>query len=413
MRIYCVTVPCYTAISDLVSTPPVRSAVDAANRLNPPRPQRPSNESFVELQSALEGSGQNRKVVFAMCAYARAIGRTLVEPCVRAWRIDPCDATGATPLSTWYDVRELRKVCNIVNASIAAAALARIPFGVTRRHVHVGYFGRWRPDAPGTSLEDPAAALLSFDMVARSEVFDGDRLGLWTVIRRHHPMGSELWRFRSTVCKADPNCLDSYFPVVSGVSAALLTAFSSMHNLSDGAYDVYQWRSEQGPGIVFASSHARGLQRYDACARTLATAIRERATVSGRPIVLVSDIPFGKVTLSPSYAGKTPFLGRVRALLQPLVLKVDTTPGNWSGGVLWHADMHLFKHAAEAFQCTRPNSSVCRVCAQSAESSSSTWLAGQRSHAGRKSHVSWLDGLDEARAKQLEADMSELEGSQD
>ena len=106
-------------------------------------------------------------------------------------------------------------------------------------------------------------------------------------------------------------------------------------------------------------------------------------------------------------------MGRVRALLQPLMLKVDTTPGNWSGGGLWHADMHLFKHAAEAFQCTRPNSSVCRVCAQSAESSSSTWLAAQRSHAGRKSHVSWLDGLDEARAKQLEADMSELEGSQD
>ena len=390
----------------------MQSVVDAGHRLNPPRPQRASNESFLELRSALEGSGQNRKVVLAMCAYAHAIGRTFVEPCVRNGRIEPCETSGAMPLSAWYDLLALRKVCNIVDASHVATALARIPFGVTRRNVRVGWFGAWTAGAPGTTLEDPAAALLTFEIVARSEVYDADRLGLWTTIRRHHPAGHDLWHVRGALCATDPHCLDSYFPVKHGLSRALLATFRSRHNLSDAAYDVFHWRSEQGPGTILASNRSRALQQFAACAHALVMAVKEHAKLAGRPIVLVSDIPFGNATLSPSYAyaDRLHFLRRARTLLQPHVLKLDTTPGSWGGDALWHADMHLFSHAAESFQCVATNSSVCRTSSQSAESASSAWLAAQRHRAGRATHSSWLDGLDKMRVERLEMEFSKLEG---
>lgn len=416
-RIYCITVPCSAAISDLLLTAPLQPVVDAAHRLKPPMPQRAESERLLELRSTLEGSGQNRKVVLTMCAYARAIGRNFVEPCVSRGRIVPCMAADlpplhggwrmadgsrladrTKPLSSWYDLRMLRKLCNIVNASRAAAVLAGIPFGVTRRNVRVGWFGRWLPGAPGTSIEDPAAALLSFEVVTRSEVWDNDRLGLWSVIRRHHPAGHQLWRFRGVACQTDPDCLTSYFPVLgSFATRALLTTFYSAHNLSDGMYDVYHWRSEQGPGIILASNRELASRQFRTCADALARAISKRKRSSVRPVVLVSDIPFGNVSLSPSYAKSTRFLKHARALLQPLVLKVDTTPGTWDGDTLWRVDMHLFVNAAEAFQCQNRNSSLCRMCSQSAESSSTTWLAGQRRRAGRETHDSWFDGLKRSR----------------
>ena len=327
---------------------------------------RSRDARYLALTSAQEATGNNRRVVLTMCAYAAAIGRVLVEPCLRDGFITPCGEQGTLRLSDMFELSALRDVCtlsahDVFIAEVRSRRAARVHvrtipasavdsrYAWPRARMSVWRLPIERIVRDGDAADDNAVDAIVFAKLARWHVW-GDTHDTqpssiyWRRIVAHR-QSADLWH------RADRQ-LDAFFPVRFALAQPLLD------RLSVRGYDVFHWRSELRP-------YTRDDANLKLCAATLAEAMRLRLAQTGRPCVLVSDVPLGARRLL-SLTHELP-AATLAALRRPFanssVRKADLVPGNWSGDALWVADLHLFAHAEDAFQCTA-ESPLCAWCGQ-------------------------------------------------